>query len=262
MKSSTFLLALAAVLFVSAPAFADTVVFYDDFESGVAWEGLGTSSVPVGSWSITGGVPTNSLYVNWAPPDHNGLPHSYAFGTMYGGTIRGMPEVAGGLYNYADAQFAVQNIASNRVRLEAEIYGQNAGATTADLKLAFLSGTTELNAVTLSGGASIGSVAVGGTATGLEYSLGAWHHVTMDYSPMTSTFSLAIDGQTPLTGLAVTTPSAVDGFRFVETSAGQDRWSCYDNVKVSVGAVPEPSSIALLVSAIMGLVAYAWRKRK
>jgi len=35
-----------------------------------------------------------------------------------------------------------------------------------------------------------------------------------------------------------------------------------DNVSVTTASIPEPSSIALLTSAIVGLLAYAWRKRR
>jgi hypothetical protein len=36
----------------------------------------------------------------------------------------------------------------------------------------------------------------------------------------------------------------------------------YDNVSVTVGAVPEPSSLVLVAVGLVGLLAYAWRKRK
>ena len=84
----------------------------------------------------------------------------------------------------------------------------------------------------------------------MTYALGEWHHVSMDYHPTTSTFTLTIDDQAPLTA-AMATPSEVDGFRFVQTSAGQDRWSVFDNVKVSVATpVPEPSTLALLACGL------------
>lgn len=255
MKRVNFLLVLAIAMFISAPAFAG-ILFFDNFESGAHGDPLGTAVV--GTWALSGGVPDNSLKLK-VPTAGGGLPASI-YGAQYGATIRGMPEVAGGLYNYADAPFAVQSNPSSLVRFEAEVYGQNAGSTACDLKIAFLSGTTESNFVQISGTASGGVVSVGGTATSLTWALGTWHHVTMDYNPMASTFALSIDNQT-LTGLAMTTPSTVSAVRLEQTSAGQDRWSVFDNVTIT-STVPEPSSLALAVSAMLGLVAYAWQKRR
>ena len=36
----------------------------------------------------------------------------------------------------------------------------------------------------------------------------------------------------------------------------------FDNVSLSYSVVPEPSAIALLVSGLIGLAAYAWRRRR
>jgi hypothetical protein len=249
------LLALTVAVCVSTPAFA-TILFSDNFEAGASGDPLGTAVV--GAWALSGTTPENSLRLAW-PTAGGGLP-AVVSGTMYGATIRGKAAVDSATYSYADAQFASQGSASTLVRFEADIWGQNSGATAADLNLAFLSGGTALNSVQISGTSTGGVVSVGGVATGLTWGIGEWHHVTMDYRPSTSTFSLGIDAQT-LTGLAMTAPSAVDAVRLVETSAGQDRWSVFDNVSIST-VVPEPSSIMLLVSALMGLVAYAWKIRR
>ena len=40
-----------------------------------------------------------------------------------------------------------------------------------------------------------------------------------------------------------------------------DAWGYIDNVKLSV-ATPEPSTLALLATGLLGLLAYAWRKRR
>ena len=264
MRSLTVLLALVVALFVSVPAFA-TVLFDDNFESGTHGDPLGAANPGPGTWALSGQVPDNSLYLKISTAG-GGLPAS-AYGAVYGATIRGIPEVQNGGYDYAEAPFAAQSNASSQVQFQADIYGQDGNGpnnTPVDLKIALMSGTTECNSVVIEGGSSTAtsSVSVGGVATGLTWGLDAWHHLTMSYNPTASTFSLAIDAQTPLTGLAMTTPSAIDGVRFVQTSAGMDRWSVFDNVQVSVSSVPEPSSIALLVSALMAFAAYARRKRR
>jgi hypothetical protein len=264
MRSLKVLLVLAAALFVATPVFAATV-FYDDFESGTAWNLIGSVPPAFGSWSLNGGSLNDSdFYVYWSPAS-NHIPDSHVFGgSQIGGTVMNGYDFTHGTPANIDAQFAAQSSASTRVRFEAEFYGQIAGATPVDLKLAMLSGTTEVGGITLSGGSSVGTVVFGGAPTALTYSIDAWHHLTMDYLPTTATFSVAIDGQTPLTGLAMTTPSAVDGFRFAQTSgatAGSDRWSVFDNVSVTTSTVPEPTTLTLLASGLLGLLAYAWKKR-
>ena len=174
-------------------------------------------------------------------------------------TLRDTTDVTNGVYPHCDAEFATQSNPANLVQFDADIWGtKSTSGKYVDLTLAMLSGTTALNSVLIHADASSGSISVGGTGTSLTWGLTAWHHVTMDYYPTTSTFTLAVDSQTPQT-FAMTTPSAVSGFRFVQTSPYYNRWSCFDNVQVT-GTVPEPSSIALTVSALLGLVAYAWRR--
>lgn len=56
-------------------------------------------------------------------------------------------------------------------------------------------------------------------------------------------------------------PVAVDaGSRTLQFKAGG--WTFLDDVSVSNVATPEPSSIILLTAGMIGLLAYAWRKRK
>ena len=46
------------------------------------------------------------------------------------------------------------------------------------------------------------------------------------------------------------------------TYAGTDVRSWYDGVSYQAVASPEPSAMVLLVTALFGLLAYAWRKRR
>jgi hypothetical protein len=39
-------------------------------------------------------------------------------------------------------------------------------------------------------------------------------------------------------------------------------WTVYDNVRLTSESVPEPGTLVLLVTGLIGLVCYAWRKRK
>jgi hypothetical protein len=260
-------ISIVIVLSLMVSSASAATLFFDDFERGTF---AGTNELDAvtddgpltsGAWTVSGVDPDYGFKGEWHPASGN-IPDSYVFGGhKVGMTIRSAKAIKGAGYCDMDATFAEQNSAAEAVRFEADFYGQTPGSTTVDLKLAMLSGATELNSVVLSGGASGGSVVANGVNTVLTYSTGAWHHVTMDYTPGQSTFTLAVDSQTAVTGLAAT-PSAVDGFRFVQTSTGQDRWSVFDNVSVTSSAVPEPSSVVLLFGLGIGFVAYAWRKRR
>ncbi len=237
MKQLLLLLFVGVTLCISSPV-SGVTVFFDDFERGplVGLEAITNLQPATGLWTVTGNQTVYGFKGDWHPAS-GGIPDSYVFGGQkFALTIRDAVNVGGGTYCNVNATFAEQASASDVVRFEADFWGQDGDAA---LKLAFLTGDTELNDVTLLGGAS-GSVSVGEVDTGLTYTLDEWHHVTMDYSPMTSIFSLAIDAQPAVTGLAIT-PSAVDGFRFVQTSELQDRWSVYDNVLVTVTADSAPN---------------------
>jgi hypothetical protein len=81
-----------------------------------------------------------------------------------------------------------------------------------------------------------------------------WQHVTVnaDYSLQTFTASI---GSLSFSG----TMSSTNGYGYIDLY-GSPRY--YDNVLVRVDPVPEPSTMALLVTGVVGLLAYAWRKRK
>jgi hypothetical protein len=48
----------------------------------------------------------------------------------------------------------------------------------------------------------------------------------------------------------------------VEVGAATDGWWSVDNVQLSSAVVPEPSAIVLVASGLIGLLCYAWRKRR
>ena len=48
----------------------------------------------------------------------------------------------------------------------------------------------------------------------------------------------------------------------VDTDASDVTKTAFDNLNPNVNAVPEPGTLALLASGLIGLLCYAWRKRK
>ncbi|MCX5653889.1 MAG: PEP-CTERM sorting domain-containing protein, partial [Planctomycetota bacterium] len=52
----------------------------------------------------------------------------------------------------------------------------------------------------------------------------------------------------------------IDNIRLYNPGGTPDQWLRVDNMTVDV--VPEPGTLLLLVTGLLGLLAYAWRKRK
>jgi hypothetical protein len=89
--------------------------------------------------------------------------------------------------------------------------------------------------------------------SGVSFTPGAWQRWTVDYNVGASTFDIAVGG-TSATGCAATSAGSVGYVGFVCNGAS--------TFYLDAPPLPEPSSIVLVVSAMLGLLAYAWRKRK
>lgn len=106
---------------------------------------------------------------------------------------------------------------------------------------------------------------------------GGWHHVAAVYNGSTSTLSLYVDyqseGYVDYTNNTALTSAIGTGsdFRIGTAHSGANPlFGDIDYIRVSnvaltpaqfIGPVPEPSAIILLTTALVGLLAYAWRKR-
>jgi hypothetical protein len=77
------------------------------------------------------------------------------------------------------------------------------------------------------------------------------------------TFADATPGKLELDLTAITgaSPAGLGQPLWIELSSHHGN-SAYDNVRLDATSVPEPSSVVLVISALIGLVAYAWRKRR
>jgi hypothetical protein len=128
----------------------------------------------------------------------------------------------------------------------------------------FTGGDSQFAAWTGAGG---GAVTLMSGSTPLVYTADTWQSWKVDYVIGAQNATFSIDGGTPASvpvsntgGYASGWNGHVVAFQFSE-DLGSPSY-CIDNLVVTAGAVPEPGSMAILVSALIGLVAYAWRKRR
>ena len=106
---------------------------------------------------------------------------------------------------------------------------------------------------------------------------GVWHSVAVTYDSTTKAKQLYLNGYK--LGLSMTMPTGglnigAANFRVGSTNSGGefcngllDDVRIYDTALTSseigtIAGIPEPSTIILLVTGLIGLLAYAWRKRK
>jgi hypothetical protein len=94
------------------------------------------------------------------------------------------------------------------------------------------------------------------------YTLDNWHHYAVDVNFQTDLWSVAVDGTTIASDLAFEGGdlSQVQVLTFGGTGSGSH--GGMDNLVITTGQVPEPAAIVLLLTGLIGLLAYAWRNRK
>ena len=90
--------------------------------------------------------------------------------------------------------------------------------------------------------------------TTLTFTPGAWNKVEIDYAVGASTYSVTVNGSTE-SGLGLYLSGSGGDVDKVRVGSAKRVEYCLD-------AVPEPSAAILLGIGLLGLLCYAWRKRK
>jgi hypothetical protein len=95
-----------------------------------------------------------------------------------------------------------------------------------------------------------------------DYSLSSGYHTfKISVAPGDNAAEIFLDGgASSIKRIALNRASGGTSLGFGDIAGSGWAQANWDYVKVN--AVPEPSSVAILVTAMLGLVAYAWRKRK
>lgn len=272
-RISGFLLVLGVVvLSVSAPASANvvnmstlggpTTLFYDNFE-GLAnavshgpypdTSGDYNPVTTVGTWAIGEGSPENiQVTDSIASPDP---------GTLQGKNYLRIHRAtdAGGDNGQATGIFATQSTTGDHIRVEEMVNISSAAQITPFYLTMFGSSSRYAIGLFANGNAANGSIdyyAPDGNvnASGLSFTAGTWQKWQVDYNIGDANMLFSIGGGTPVS-LAVHSPGDLLNVGFNRGAIGSGE------VYVDEAPVPEPASIVLLLTGLIGLLAYAWRKR-
>jgi hypothetical protein len=239
-------------LVVSAPATADiingsTTVFADDFENvpaAGAWptDGSYLPSPEVGwAWTVADSKGGRQFQVTNTTPPGPGAPT----GTQF---LRIACESDGAVAGYMN----FPNQSAGHIHMENYfLFAQSGSGNCGQMLGLDVYGSTVFNIVAYNG--TIQTYGYDGfTDSGVAVSSG-WQKLTIDWDIGSPDYTLTV-GDTVLNNRHCWEASG--GLRQVElTSGGGNGLMYYD-------AVPEPCTTVLLTTGLVGLLAYAWRKRK
>jgi hypothetical protein len=266
-----------AALFVTTTASASVMnvttgqtLFYDDFEGlGLAVCHTDYSNNSGGDFDPTGGSPgswsisedgADRIQVTDAVGVYGPLgPGLYQPGANQGNNYLRIMRDGG--EPMAFQVFSPQSTPGHHIRFSQMVYIDAANATTDNpISIAGLDSNGSLRFDVITNNSPLYTASVGnynGTgwppaAIPISYALGQWQKWQIDYTVGAGTYDLSI-GESTVSGLS----TFAGGGDLASIRIFSSSLSYIDEVKV-----PEPSSVVLLVSGIVGLLAYAWRKRK
>ena len=219
--------------------------------AAIFWDGAGNPTTTSGfdeynTNSTTGGTPTNEFCTFDSPvagqmtADTMGLDKWFNF----------RPSTAVGLVEMDTVNGYFAEVRVNVLQKEAP------GGVRVNLFDAKAQTILELNGTGAQLKDGAGTLLLDGTGYGAGF-----HTVRVERNGASNNYmQLWVDGVSIGSTLRNDSPST-GRFEFGDTNTGADGEAVWDYVGLNA-TVPEPSSIVLLTSLLMGLIAYAWRKRQ
>jgi hypothetical protein len=246
-------LAFAALVCVSSSAFSGIVLFQDSFEGDTVGAALGTVTPSVGQ-NYTTNV-DDALIANVTTQPGPGAGNSGKFVAI--NTAVGLNARA---YLTAEGQAAS---AGEVVTFKGNMYVAAGSGRALDI-------ATYADLPSFAGNVFDWSVYKNGTVTYYNtgdtvkqtatgtFTTGAWvpFQVVADYTA--KTYSVNVGGVTFSDVFNTASTNSVPGLFLSCPTTGV----ALDNLAITIGQVPEPSSLLVLVSGVVGLLAYAWKKRR
>ena len=266
-RSTSVWLIAVMVSFASTFAHCDsasaTTLFYDNLQSDTAGtysseDGYPTENLdPVigagdvgGSWTINYENPatTGIQVLNNTTPGQDGA------GTNNYVSMRSTSYFSAGGWTTADTD-------REKIWLSFDIWVPSGTPTGRHSIVARGPGNQALFNAYFFGDGTISSLSPEFVSTGLTIPLDSWQHISFVADMAANTFVLTagggnFNGQWTTDGSGAT---AVDKF-WISGGSPALPFTGWDNVQL--GIIPEPSAVTLLFSGLLGLFAYAWRRRK
>jgi hypothetical protein len=239
-----------------APTQATTILFQDDFESqpsanvnNTDFDLYDVDALPIaptgGTWTTSGATNRNLAVTKFTGP---GRPAP--FGQNYLRMFRD-----GSSAPDATAHFTQQSIVGDQIHIESQVWVEAATAFNAEIY-----GGDDTHLVFDLWTGSNGTIQSINGATGLSYAAATWNNWAVDYVIGDSNYTFSLNGNS--VSMPVWQVGSLSYMDIHNGTSGSYYLSGFDNVLVSNVTIPEPSSIALLATGVIGLLAYAWRKRR